>query len=270
MKSNRLRDQTTLWLGARSGDLHRTIQQEIEALRSAVEERAAALQALASASDEQSERFALEVESLAGDMTREAVAEARQEIEAASHANLTAVREELQTQLETMRSQFDATRTAFENQLAETERDISTIRQMRDEHAANLEQAGGRIASLERANVQAQRQQELAGARLEEEVQRRIAIEKQLDANRQELRLAKAEADARRLEAQMAAERQQMLEQAATSGVDACGVLTAVQSGLRDLNRAKRDQILDMLVEQLGGHFFAVGVFAVVADGFRL
>jgi hypothetical protein len=270
MKPNRLRDQTALWLTARSGDLHRTIQQEIEALRSSIEERAAALQTMASASDAQIDRFVLEVESLAGELTSEAVAEARQQIEAASHEKLTALRDDLQAELETMRSQFDATRTAFENQLADTERDISTIRQIRDEHAANLEQAGGRIASLERAGAQAQRQQELAEARLEEEVQRRISIEKQLEANRQELRLAKAEADSRRLEAQIAAERRQTLEQAATSGADACAVLTAVQNGLRDLNRAKRDQILDMLVEQLSGHFFAVGVFGVVADGFRL
>ena len=270
MTPNRLREQTTMWLTAISGDLHRTIQQEIEALRSSIEQRTAALQDVASASDAKIDRFVLDIESLAGELTKEAVAEARQQIEAASQAELTAVRDELNTQLEKERAQFDATCTAFENQLAETERDISRVRQMRDEHAASLEHAGARIAALEDASTQAQRQQALAEARSEEELQRRIAVEKQLDATRQELRLAKAEADARRLEAQIAAESRQKAEDAAASDADACLVLTAARNGLHDLSRAKRDEILDLLVQHLSGHFFAVGVFSVVADGFRL
>jgi hypothetical protein len=158
----------------------------------------------------------------------------------------------------------------LESQLAETERDISTIRQHRDEHAANLHEARTRIDALEDENTNARLEAQVASARLEEELQRRRAIEKQLEASRQELLLARAEADARRLEAQVAAERIRTLENTDTVHVHALDLLSRLKSGIDALSRVSREQLLTVLVEQLRREFHAVGLFAVGQNGFRL
>jgi predicted nucleic acid-binding Zn-ribbon protein len=122
------------------------------------------------------------VHGLAEKITQEAVAQGRHQMEAVAEAELTTVRTQLQTDLAATRADFETVRTALETQLAETERDISAIRQKRDEYEASLDQTRERIAALEEANGQATLLRQLAEARVEEEVQRRVAIEKQLEA----------------------------------------------------------------------------------------
>jgi len=270
MSDSRLRNQTQLWLAAISADLRRAIQREVDGLRSSVEQRIAVLENVVSASDEQLDQLALNVEGVAAEMVQEAAAQARQQTETAVQAELMNVRVQLQTDLEATRAEFETSRTALTAQLAETERDISAIRQKRDEHAASLEQAHARTAVLEEASAQAKLERELAEARLEEEVQRRIAIEKQLETSRQELLLARAAADSRRLEAQVAGERIRALEKTASSGSESHVVLAAVRNGLEELTRVRLDEVLSSLVEQLGSLDFAVAVFAVTSQGFKL
>jgi PilZ domain-containing protein/GAF domain-containing protein len=265
-----LRTQTQVWLADISADLRRAIQQEVDGLRSSVEQRIAVLENLVSTSDDQLTQFVLNVEGVAAEIAQESAAQARQEAETAAQAELTSFRASFQTELETTRAEFQARRTALETQLAETERDISVIRQKRDEHAATLEHARGRMASLEEDNAQAKLQQEFAEALLEEEVQRRIALEKQLETSHQELVLAKAEADSRRLEAQVAGERIRTLEKTASSASEFLVVLAAVNNGLEDLSRASSDALLSTLVKQLKSDFSTVAIFAVTSQGFRL
>lgn len=265
-----LRTQTKVWLADISADLRRAIQQEVDGLRSSVEQRIAVLENVVSASDDQLAQFVLNVEGVAAEIAQESAAQARQETETAAQAELTSFRAAFQTDLETAQAEFQARRTALETQLAETERDISAIRQKRDEHAATLEHARGRMASLEEENAQAKLQQKFAEALLEEEVQRRIALEKQLETSHQGLVLAKAEADSRRLEAQVAGERIRTLEKTASSASELLVVLAAVNNGLEALSRASSDALLSTLVKQLNPDFSTVAIFAVTSQGFRL
>jgi chromosome segregation ATPase len=220
MSEPQLQQQTRTWLTAMSADLRHAIQEESQRLRAIVEERIAVLEGVVSASDKQLDQVAVNVVGLAERIAQEAVAQARQEMEAAAHAELTTVRERLQGDLETMRTEFESNRIALEVQLAETESDIWAIRQKRDELASSLNQTRERMAALEQANGQATLHRELAEARLEEEVQRRVAVEKQLETSRQELVLARAEAESRRLEAQVAVERVHALRKAASPVFD--------------------------------------------------
>jgi hypothetical protein len=196
--------QTRLWLTATSTELRRAIQQEATRLRTDVEQRVAALEGVASANDKQLEQVAANVAKLADSMAQEAVAQARKEMEAAA-----------QSKLATMRTEFETARVALEAQLAETESDITAIRQKRDEYATSLKQLRERLTALEQANSQATLRRELAEARLDEEVQRRVAFEKQLETSRQQLVLARAEAESSRLEAHLAVDRLRSLEKPA-------------------------------------------------------
>ena len=270
MTEPQLRHQTRLWLTAISSDLRSAIQQEVERLRSSVEERIAVLEGVASASDQQLDQLEVNVVGLADEVAQEAVAQAREQMEAAAQAELTTVRERLQADLETMRTEFETDRTALEAQLAETERDISAIRQKRDEHESDLHQTRERVTALEQANGQAALHRKLAEARLEEEVQRRVAIEKQLESSRQELVLAKAEAESSRLEAHLTNERNRTLEKTVSPASDVHGALAALKNGIEELSSARRDEILSRLVEQLASHCSAVAVFAVTAQGLQL
>ena len=200
-----LHQQARLWLTATSSDLRRAIQQEAARLRTDVEERVAALESVASANDTQLEQVAANVTTLAESMAQEAVAQARKEMEAAAQSKLAAIRTE-----------FETARVALEAQLAEAESDISAMRQKRDEYASSLHQLRERLTALEQANGQSTLRRELAEARLDEEVQRRVAFEKQLETSRQELVLAKAEAESSRLEAHLAVDRLRAFERPAS------------------------------------------------------
>jgi hypothetical protein len=270
MTEPQLRHQTRLWLTAISADLRSAIQQEADRLRSSVEERIAVLEGMASASDKQLDELGVNVAGLAEEMAQKAVTEVRQQMEAAAQAELTTVRDRLQADLETMRTEFETDQAALQAQLAETERDISAIRQKRDEHEADLHQTRERVAMLEEANGQAALHRKLAEARLEEEVQRRVAIEKQLESSRQELVLAKAEAESSRLEAHLTNERNRTLEKTVSPASDVHGALAALKNGIEELSSARRDEILSKLVEQLASHCSAVAVFAVTSQGLQL
>ena len=267
---SRVRQQTKEWLSKLSADRRGAILQEAEAVRRSFEERLKALEGAAAEPEDELNRLASRVDSLADDLVKEALASARQQMDAAAQEELTKVRSTLTGELEAARRESDDLRSLLGNQLAETERDISAIQQDRDEHAANLGQARVWIAALEETAEKARLDRQVAAACLEEEIQRRIAVEKQLDASRQELLLAKAEVDARRLEAQVAGERVRTLERTAAAGTPVHQLLAHLQRALDTLSRAPREQLLAALVDQLNGEFVSVGVFAASSDGFRL
>jgi hypothetical protein len=220
MTDPQLHNQTRSWLAAISADLQRAVQEESQRLRDKVQERLAVLENAVAASDTQFERTAANVVALAEKMAQEAVAQARQELEAAALAELTAVRDQLMADREAMQTEFEGTRIGLEVQLAEAQSDLSATRQKRDELASSLNQTREHLAALEESIGQTALRRELAEARLEEEVQRRVAIEKQLETSRQELVLAKAEAESRRLEAQVAVERIRALRKTASLPFD--------------------------------------------------
>jgi hypothetical protein len=195
------KDHASPLLTAASADLRRAMHEEALRLRSQVEERITAFEKLASANEKQLDQAAASLKKLAEEMTHEAVAHARREMETAAQAKLAA-----------MRTEFETARVALEAQIAEAESDITAIRQKRDEYASSLKQMRDRLTELEQANGQARLRRELAEARLDEEVQRRVAFEKQLETSRQELVLAKAEAESSRLEAHLALERLRAFE----------------------------------------------------------
>jgi hypothetical protein len=195
------KDQPRLLLTAASAELRRAVHEEALRLRAQVEERIASLENLASTNGTQLDQTAARLKTLAEEMTQDAVAHARREMETAA-----------QSKLATMRTEFETARVALEAQIAEAESDITAIRQKRDEYASSLKQMHERLTDLEQANSQAKLRRELAEARLDEEVQRRVAFEKQLETSRQELVLAKAEAESSRLEAHLAVERLRAFE----------------------------------------------------------
>jgi hypothetical protein len=283
MTELQLRDQTKLWLTAVSAELRNALQQEVEGLRSSIDQRVAALESVISRNDELFDRLTLDIHNLAAEEARAVATHAREEAQAAAQSELSSVRAHLQSDLETARAESAALRTALETHLAETERDITAIRCKRDEHAASLEQAGRRIEALEEANAQGARIRQVADARLEEEVQRRTVVTKQLDAARQEILLAKAEADSCRLEAHLAGERMSALENrllqleaaaqtrtTAPLNGNSHAVLGRIKKGLDDLGTAKPEEILSTLLEHLSESFTAVALFAVEARGLRL
>jgi len=283
MTELQLRDQTKLWLTAVSAELRNALQQEVEGLRSSIDQRVATLESVISRNDELFDRLTLDIHNLAAEEALAVATRAREEAQAAAQSELSSVRALLQSDLETARAESAALRTTLETQLAETERDITAIRCKRDEHAASLDEAGRRIEALEEANAQTARLRQVADARLEEEVQRRTVVTKQLDAARQEILLAKAEADSCRLEAHLAGERMSTLEnrllqlEAAaqtrpTAPLDGNGhaVLGRIKKGLDDLGTAKPEEILSTLLEHLSESFTAVALFAVEARGLRL
>ena len=226
----------------------------------------------------------VKVHDLAAEEAQAAARAARQEMEAAAKSELSAVQARLQGELEKERAEFEVRRTTLEAQLADTERDITAIRRKRDDHAASLDEARRRIDALEEANAQSARFQQVAAARLEEEVQRRTTVAKQLDAARQEILLATAEADSCRLEAHLAGERVTavenrllQLEQATaqtrtTSALEGekLGVLQHLKKGLDDLTSAKSEEILSRLVGQLSDSFAVAAVFTVDAQRLKL
>ena len=194
MTESRLRQQTELWRAAISTDLR------------------TALDHIVSRNDEILNQLTADIHAVAAEELKAAVTHARGEAEAAAQSELSSVRARLQADLETARAEFDAARTSLETHLAETERDIIAIRSKRDELATSLDEAAKRIAALDEAHAQTGRMRQVADARLKEEVQRRTMLTMQLDAARQEIVLAKAEAESSRLEAHLSGERVSALE----------------------------------------------------------
>lgn len=278
----RLRDQTKLWLAAISADLRAAIRQEGDGLRASIDQRVAALESIVSRNDELFERLTQDVHALAAEEALAAATRTREEAEAAAKSEVSGVRARFEADLEAARVEFETIRTAMKTQLAETERDIIAMRHKRDEYAAQLDEAAGRINALEEANAQAVRVRQVADARLEEEIQRRTMVIKQLDAARQEIVVAKAEADSCRLEAHMAGERvsaveHRLVELEAAAQVrptpadgNSYAVVDRIKSGIADLASASTDEILSTLLEHLSQSFAVAAVFAVEAKGLRL
>ena len=264
MTESRLRQQTELWRTAISTDLR------------------TALGNIVSRNDEVLEQLTADIHAVAAEELKAAVTHARGQAEAAAQSELSSVRARLQADFETARAEFDAARTALEAHLAETERDIIAIRGKRDELAASLDEAAKRIAAVEEAHAQTGRMRQVADARLEEEVQRRTMLTMQLDAARQEIVLAKAEAESCRLEAHLSGERVSALEkrllhleaQAQSQPSPAKGssdlVFESLKNSLDELRSVRTDELLSTLIEHLGDSFATVAVFAVRGKGLKL
>lgn len=264
MTESRLRQQTELWRTAISTDLR------------------TALGNIVSRNDEVLEQLTADIHAVAAQELNAAVTHARSQAEAAAQSELSSVRARLEADLETARAEFDATRTALETQLAETERDIIAIRGKRDELAASLDEATKRIEAVEEAHAQTGRMRQVADARLEEEVQRRTMLTMQLDASRQETVLAKAEAESCRLEAHLSGERVSALEkrllhleaQAQSQPSPAKGssdlVFESLKNSLDELRSVRTDELLSTLIANLSDSFTTVAVFAVKGKGLKL
>ena len=270
MSASRPPDHTKSWLSTVSADLRRGIDAEVDGLRSSLEQRVVALQNALAANDAQLGQLFLNIEAENHERVQQAAASARQESEAAALAKLDQIREQHTSQLETSRSEFEAATRALEQQLADAERDISTVRQQRDERAAALDEAIRRAAVLEESSGQATLLRELAEAKLAEELQRSVAIQKQLDASHHELLLVKAEAESRRLENRLQDSRSRSNLEAAPVASHAIRTIAALRDGIDQLSSVRRDELLPTLLEQLGRHFFAVAVFAATPQGLRL
>jgi len=298
MTEPRLPQQTKQWLTAISTELRDAVQQEVDSLRTSMDQRLAALEGVVPHRDELFDRIAQGVSDLAAEEVKAAAAQARQKAEAAAQSELSDARAQAQTDIEALRTELDATRTAFEAQLAEAEaaqagarsafaeaqREITAVRRERDEQAVSLNEARKRIHALEEDHAQLALVQQVAEAHLEEEVQRRTTIAKQLDAAREETLLAKAEADSSRLEAHLAVERVRALENrqmqseaaaqpspASEPDSESYAALEHVKKGLEALsNTPKPEEMLTILVEHLSQNFFAVAVFLAGPQGLRL
>jgi hypothetical protein len=284
-----LRHQTAEWRTAISTDLRTAIQKEIDGLRASVDERVATLEHIATRHDEIFDQLTADVHAAAAEEAEAAAALARGEAEAKAESELNAVRARLQADLEAALTEFaaaraesEAVRMALEKQLKETESDIQAIRSSRDELATSLSEATKRIETLEEANAQTGRMRLVADARLGEEVQRRTMLTMQLDAARQEIVVAKAEADSSILEAHLSEERVKALEkrlvqleaeaqrQPAPIQGSSDHVFERIKNGLDELRSVKTEELLSTLLDQVSDSFATVAIFAVKGKSLRL
>ena len=298
MTQSRLPQQAKLRLSAISADLRGAVQQEVDTLRASIDQRIGALEGLVSRQDEVFDLLVQEVSAVAVEDIDAAAAQARKQAETTAEAELWAARAQAHADIEAMRAELHATRTALETQLAqaqaaqaeataalaEAQQEATAAHVAQEEQAVSLAEARQRIDALEEDHAQLALGRQVAEAHLEEEVQRQTTIVKQLDAAREEIRLAKAEADSSRLEAHLAAERIRTLEnrqqqseavvltQASTQpDVDSSAVLEHVKKGLDALSSAQKpEDMLTILVEYLGQDFVTAAVFVVGSQGFRL
>jgi len=305
MTESRVHQETTLRLSAASTEFRTALQQEADALRASLEQRLVALTSMAARQEELFQRLAQDVSGIAIEDAEAAAASARQQAESAGQENLRVAQTQAQTDIKALQAELQmklqVERSAFEAQLtqaltahdqaasalAEAQAAIAMTVRERDEQVASLEEARRRIHNLEEDHAQLALVQQVAEAHLEEEVQRRTMIAKQLDAAREEIQLAKAEADSCRLEAHLALERvraletrQAQLEAAAAQArmvpppepaPDGYAALDRVKKGLDALSStAKPEEMLTILVEQLSRDFATVAVFVAGSQGFRL
>lgn len=282
MTRSRLHQQTALWRTAISNDLRTAIQKEIDALRASVDQRVAALASVVSHNDEIFDQLTADVHAVAAEEAEAAATHARGKAEAAAHSELSTVRARLQTDLDKARKDFEAARATLEKQLTEHKRDLIAIRGKRDELHASLGEAAKQIETLEAANAQTGRMRQVADARLDEEVKRRTMLTMQLDAARQEIVLAKAEADSCRVEAHVSGERAAALEkrlvqleaEAKTRPAPLEGssdlVFGRIKNGLDELRKVRTEELLPTLVAHLGHNFATVALFAVKGNSLRL
>jgi hypothetical protein len=293
MSDDGLYQQTKTSLAAISSDLQKQLRDDLAALHAAVDDRLAQLDAIIGRGDDLFDRAAQDVSRAAA----ATVEQARREAEHAAAIELDAARAKAQTELASLRSEFDTTRTALEGRLAETEalrtetgaaleaarQELAAARSASDAQSAALDQAGTRVRTLEAEHAQWTLARQVAEAHLEEERQRRKTIAIQLETAYEELRLAKAEMKSFRLLAQQEAERVSRLEDLRTTSApadlfavafdrrDESVTLEHLRKDLLALNNTQSaDEMLTVLLEALGRRFEAAALFAVCSQGLKL
>ncbi len=254
-----------------AGDIQHAARQELDALRSAITARLAALER-ALDRDVHEGAFDPVVEKLcavAAEQADNASSAARAQATETAARELAEARERAQTELHAVRAQSEAARLAFEERLtqstreqveaalalAEAERIASAAAQHDAEvSAATLEEARVQIARLEQERAELEVARNIAEAHLEGDLHKRVALEAELDTARETARQAQADVDGSRLDLQHATDRLRFLEeQKAREG--AAIVLDHVGAALQTLAAAATtgpgllDALLDLLVE---------------------
>jgi hypothetical protein len=293
MSEDLLQAETSLRIA--SNNLQEMLRQELAGLRSGFEQRIEAFEAAIVQADSLIQRLGADLSNVARVNADAAATQARREADEIGRQRLDAARVEADTELGRLSEELETTRATLQAQildaqaqraesaalLSAAQEEIASMRRQLHGQADTLDEARRRINILEEDALGWTLSRQVADAHLEEERQRRRTIVTQLEAAREELRLANAEATCYRLEAHQLADRLQRLEShlalppgeqlQAMANEGHHRLLDTLRKGLDSLSSARTaDEMLRSLVESLGQLFAAVGMFAVGSDGFKL
>jgi hypothetical protein len=290
-----LLQQSETSLRAASSTLQEMLRQELAGLRQGLDKRVETFEAVIGQTDSLINRLGQDLSHFARANAEQAATQARRQAEELARQRLDAARAVSDAELAGVRDELEAARAALQAHmtdaqeqraeaaaaLAEAQEEIAEMRRQNHEQAVRLDEARRRISVLEEDALGWTLSRQVADAHLEEERQRRRTIVTQLEAAREELRLANAEATCYRLEAHQLADRLQRIE--AAHGSVASGepiqppseeqhlMLDTLRKGLEALSSARTaDEMLRSLLDSLSQLFPAVAMFAAGADGFKL
>jgi hypothetical protein len=193
---------------------------------------------------------------------------ARAEADAAAAASARATADQLaaaaQTKADAARNEANAART-----------EANAARKNADTATAAMEKARKRIEALEQAQTDLVLQRDIANAHLEGEVHNRTALAAELESAKAQVKLAKADLHALRLELQRRAPAPEPAPAPsrvpAPAGFDANALLDQIRSTLRTLTKASNSQhLLAATLEVLADHFSRVALFASGPQGLKL
>lgn len=268
-----LREEAVASIETVATEIHRTVHQELDVLRSSLSAQLVALERALSR-DRNDPAFDPVVERLcaiAAEQAEAAAAAARVQAEEAAAGQLAAARARAQTNLDAAQAQHEAARLELEQRLIKAEAVHAQSAR------ALAEEARSRIDALEEERAQLLLSRDIAEAHLEGEVHNRHALEAELAAAREKALHAKADADACRLELQRTADRLRLFEQRqqrldtappGTRSGEAGAALGQVRSALQRLSSATTGgALLDAVLELLAGNFSRVALFAFGPQG---
>ncbi len=289
-----LRKEAGASIDAVATEIRHAVCQELDALRSSINARLAALERVLSR-DQNDPAFDPVIQKLcevAAEQAEAACTWARAQAEEAAARQLAAVRQQAQADLDAARAQTEATRLELAQHLAtaeaakveaalalaEAERVAAAARHDADGRAASLEEARSQIDALERVRAELLLARDIAEVHLEGEVHNRNAIAAELEGAREKALHAKADADTSRLEWQRVTDRFRVLEErlrqlgaeptAVTTSSEAGAMLGQVRSALQRLTGATTGRgLLDAALELLAERFSRVALCEVGPQG---
>jgi hypothetical protein len=188
---------------------------------------------------------------------------ARAEADAAAAESARAAAESARAAAERLAAAAQTKTDAARNEASAARTEANTARKNADTAAASLEKARKRLEALEQAQTDLVLQRDIANAHLEGEVHNRTALSAELESAKAQVKLAKADLQALRLELQRRAP--------ALAGFDANALLDQVRSMLRTLTKASNSQhLLAATLDVLADHFSRVALFAAGPQGLKI
>jgi len=274
-----------------AADIQHAARQELDALRSSMSARLAALERALDRNVHDA-AFDPAIQTLcavAAEQADIAASSARAQAAETAARDLAAARERAHAELEAVRAESEAARLADEERVTQSAREkieaalalaeadrvaADAARHDAETTAANLEEARSRITRLEQERAELEVARNIAEAHLEGDVQKRTELAEELEAARESARQAKADAEGSRLDLQRAIERLRLLEEqraleAERATNSRAAVLEQVGAALQTLAAATATGpgLLDTVLDLVAEHFSAAAVCVVGSRG---